>query len=72
VSGVADGEPSPPGAEGRATFHALRHRFGTQVYANSLDLRVTQEILGQSSPATTAGYAAWSPERGIAAVAALP
>lgn len=55
-----------------ATFHALRHRFGTQVYANSLDLRVTQELLGHSSPATTAGYAAWSPARGVAAVTALP
>lgn len=55
-----------------ATMHSLRHRFGTQVYAESLDLRVTQELLGHVSPVTTAGYAAWSPARGADAVLALP
>ena len=39
-----------------ATCHKLRHHFGTHVYANSLDLRLTQELLGHSSPTTTAGY----------------
>jgi integrase/recombinase XerC len=54
-----------------ATFHQLRHRFGTRVYSESRDLRVTQELLGHSNPSTTAGYAAWSPARGLAAVLAI-
>ena len=37
--------------------HALRHRFGTVVYQSSgHDLRTTQELLGHSSPQTTAIY----------------
>jgi integrase/recombinase XerC len=51
-----------------ATFHQLRHAFATRLYAACHDLRVTQETLGHSSPATTAGYAAWSPERAAIAV----
>ena len=42
------------------TLHRFRHRFGTVVYRRSRDLRLTQELLGHSSPATTAGYAAWA------------
>ena len=38
------------------TLHTLRHRFGTQVQRAVRDLRVTQELLGHTSPATTAGY----------------
>lgn len=55
----------------RATLHCLRHRFLTQVYRESRDLRVTQELAGHASPTTTAGYAAWSPDRAVAAVLAL-
>lgn len=43
-----------------ATMHQLRHWFGTQVYARSRDLRLTQELMGHASPITTAGYAAWA------------
>lgn len=40
------------------TAHTLRHAFGTSVYRNCRDLRLTQELMGHSSPQTTAGYAA--------------
>lgn len=50
------------------TLHQLRHRFGTRIYAESNDLRVTQELMGHSSPTTTAGYAAWSMGKAIKAV----
>lgn len=39
-----------------ATLHQLRHWYATNVYAASLDLRLTQELLGHSSPTTTAIY----------------
>ena len=39
-----------------ATGHQLRHWFGTSVYAVSLDLRLTQELMGHAHPSTTAGY----------------
>jgi integrase/recombinase XerC len=55
-----------------ATLHQLRHRYGSQVYAISKDLRLTQELLGHASPTTTAGYAAWDPGGGAAAVESLP
>lgn len=55
-----------------ATLHSLRHFFGTGTYAAGKDLRVTQELLGHQSPATTAIYAAWSSEGARAAVEALP
>lgn len=51
-----------------ATMHQLRHLFGTTMYRRTRDLRVVQELLGHSSPATTAGYAAWSPEAAAVAV----
>jgi len=54
-----------------ATLHQLRHRFLTEVYRETKDLRLTQELAGHSSPTTTAGYAAWSPEAAALAVAAL-
>lgn len=44
----------------RATAHQLRHRFGTQLYRATLDLRLVQELMGHSSPITTARYVAWS------------
>jgi len=45
----------PPGT---FTPHALRHRFATQAYAATLDLRAVQELLGHTKPETTAIYAA--------------
>lgn len=51
-----------------ATAHNLRHRFGSLVYANSLDLRLTQEMMGHASPATTQVYVAFSPTRAAAVV----
>lgn len=53
------------------TLHALRHRFGTRLYAECRDLRLTQELMGHSSPATTAGYVAYSPGLAADAVARL-
>ncbi|MDI6757850.1 MAG: tyrosine-type recombinase/integrase [Endomicrobiia bacterium] len=42
-----------------AAFHVhhLRHTFGTVVYNNTKDIRVTQDLLGHSSPTTTQIYA---------------
>lgn len=37
--------------------HALRHTFGTQVYAATKDIRLVQDALGHASPQTTAKYA---------------
>lgn len=51
-----------------ATAHQLRHWFGTHVYRTSRDLRVTQELLGHSSPTTTAAYADWSRQEAQRAV----
>jgi site-specific recombinase XerD len=53
------------------TAHSLRHRFATEVYRKSQDIRVTQEMLGHSSPETTARYAAYSPVAAATAVVAL-
>lgn len=46
-----------------ASAHQLRHAFGTEVYRRSGDLRMTQELMGHSSPATTAGYTAWAQDK---------
>lgn len=53
------------------TAHQFRHRFGTDVYHVSRDIRLTQELLGHSSPETTAGYAAWSPKEATGIVRRL-
>ena len=50
------------------SLHGLRHRFGTIMYAVSRDLRVVQETMGHSSPATTASYVAWSNTAAVNAV----
>jgi len=54
-----------------ATAHQCRHWFGTNVYRESRDLRVTQELLGHASPTTTAVYADWSRAEARRAVAEL-
>ncbi len=80
-----DGRPGPTGAhrvsdilsqhfaelgiDGRA--HTLRHRFGTETYRASQDIRVVQELLGHDSPSTTARYAAYSRQRAVDAVRML-
>jgi site-specific recombinase XerD len=51
--------------------HALRHFFGTKLYGDTLDLRLTQELMGHASPATTAVYAAANMAKASAAVSAL-
>src|SRR5258708_1972844 len=40
-----------------ATLHSLRHRFASQLYQQTRDIRLVQEMLGHASPATTAVYA---------------
>lgn len=50
------------------TLHTLRHRFASELYRVTLDLRLTQEMLGHASPATTAIYTAFSPGRAASAV----
>ena len=52
-------------------MHQLRHWFGTHTYRASLDLRMTQELLGHSSPNTTTIYAAWSPGAAVPIVQGL-
>lgn len=46
------------------TLHALRHRFGTEHYKLCKDIRTTQELMGHSSPSTTAKYIALSQRAG--------
>lgn len=54
-----------------ATMHQLRHHFGTSLYRESRDLRVTQEMMGHSSPTTTAGYAQWDQHKAATAIQSL-
>lgn len=43
---------------GAWTGHTLRHRFASETYAATRDLRAVQELLGHASPLTTARYTA--------------
>jgi integrase/recombinase XerC len=54
-----------------SSYHALRHRFGTDAWAASLDLRLVGDLLGHANPRTTAGYAALVPGRAAAVTAEL-
>lgn len=57
---------------GGATLHMLRHRYGTELYRATKDLRVTQECLRHQSPMTTTLYTKLTAgDRGLA-VDALP
>jgi site-specific recombinase XerD len=55
-----------------ATFHATRHRFGTQFYrASGHDLLLTAQVMGHRSVATTAAYAKVSADDAARVVDAL-
>ena len=54
-----------------ATLHALRHRFASQLYQQTRDIRLVQEMLGHASPATTAIYADYG-DGAAEAVGSLP
>jgi len=60
------------GSGTKSTFHCLRHRFASQMYQLTKDLRLVQELMGHESQATTAKYAAFSRTGATAAVASLP
>lgn len=53
------------------TAHTLRHTYATNLYSISHDIRLTQDQLGHSSPATTAIYAKVSPQSALLAVQGL-
>lgn len=55
-----------------ASLHQLRHRFATQAYQASRDLRAVQSMMGHTRPETTAGYAAFDQRAAAAAVEAIP
>lgn len=55
----------------KSTAHTLRHAFGTAVYRSCHDLRLTQELMGHSSPQTTAGYAAADQSQAAGVVGSL-
>lgn len=54
------------------TLHQLRHRYATQVYQLSRDIRLTQDLMGHASPDTTALYSAWEKSQAAVVVALLP
>lgn len=53
------------------TPHQLRHRFATQAYKGTKDLRAVQELLGHSSPNTTVRYTLVEDDALTAAVASV-
>lgn len=54
------------------TMHRFRHWFGTNLLARGANLRTVQELMGHSSPATTAIYTQVTDEQRQMAIAALP
>lgn len=54
-----------------ATAHQLRHYFGSTLYALTKDIRVTQEMLGHSSPKTTAIYVSYDASLAFDAVRSM-
>jgi integrase len=55
-----------------ATLHQCRHRFASQLYRQTRDLRLVQDTLGHENLGTTAGYSAWDRAQAPEAVSALP
>lgn len=55
-----------------ATLHQLRHRFATELYRATHDLRLVQELLGHRHPVSTAGYTAYDAAAAVAGVEAIP
>ncbi len=55
----------------RDTAHSLRHFFGTRLYITSTDIRLTQALMGHSSPDTTSRYADFDQSKAAAAVSKL-
>jgi len=53
------------------TLHSCRHWAATSLYQDTKDLRLVQETLGHSSPATTAVYAAYNSEKAPGAMERL-
>lgn len=53
------------------TCHSLRHRFATCAYRATRDIRAVQELLGHSSPTTTAKYVLIDEDAKEAAVLAV-
>lgn len=51
--------------------HTLRHWFGTNLYAQSHDIRLTQEMLGHANIVTTAIYTAFDQRAAGEAVSAI-
>jgi integrase len=54
------------------TLHSLRHRFGTEAYRQSRDLRLVQELMRHASPVSTAGYTRVVAVEGAGIVNRLP
>lgn len=55
-----------------ASLHQLRHRFATQALrCSGGDLRLVQELMGHSSPSTTAIYTQWATDRAAGVIDAL-
>lgn len=55
-----------------ATAHNFRHWFGSQAFDVSGDIRTVADLLGHANINTTLNYAAHSPTRARAVVAAIP
>jgi integrase/recombinase XerC len=70
ISHVANRELAELGIP--ATLHQLRHRFGTEAYRLTKDLRRVQEWMGHADPATTALYTEIVQEDGADLLEALP
>jgi site-specific recombinase XerD len=54
-----------------ATAHQLRHWFGSNLYAQTHDLRVVQEMMGHASPTTTSIYTAFDKQTAIEGICGL-
>ena len=80
-----DGKPGPPSAARVSerindhlrsagiedTAHSLRHRFGTMLYQETLDMLLVAEEMGHGSIETTRGYVRLMSQRASAAVEAI-